>query len=170
MKRLTGLIMFAAILSLGMAIPTYAANEPATAGPQSIKGDILKIEGEHYTVQDMAGHDVRVHVDKTTKMDGLIKTGDNVEVQVTDKGHAFSMKHTNLADKGMPLGPKTVQGDVLKIEGAFYVVHDVTGKEVRLHVDETTKMDGLVKTGDNVEAQVTDKSHALSMRHRNPSK
>jgi exosome complex RNA-binding protein Csl4 len=170
MKAVIGLTMCAAILNLGMGLPTYAANEPATAGPQSIKGDILKIEGEHYTVQDMSGHDVRVHVDKTTKMDGLMKTGDNVEVQVTDKGHAFSMTHTHLADKSMPLGPKTVQGDVLKIDGAFYVVHDRSGKEVRIHVDETTTMDGLIKAGDNVEAQVTDKSHALSMKHGNPAK
>lgn len=171
MKSLIGLIMFAAMLGLGMAPETYAVDEPVTSGPQSIKGDLLKIEGEYYTVQNTSGHDMRVHVDKTTKLDGVMKTGDNVEVQVTEKGHAFSMKHTNVADTAkVALGSQAIKGDVLKIDGAFYVVHDSAGKEVRLHVDETTKMDGVFKTGDNVEAQVTDKSHAMSMRHGNPAK
>jgi hypothetical protein len=46
-------------------------------------------------VHDTAGHEVRLYVDKTTKLDGAFKTGDKVEVQVTDKGHALSMKHVN---------------------------------------------------------------------------
>jgi hypothetical protein len=53
------------------------------------------MEGEFYTVHDTAGHEVRLHVDKTTKLDGAFKTGDKVEVQVRDKGHALSMKHVN---------------------------------------------------------------------------
>lgn len=171
MKSLIGLIVFPAMLGFGMATETYAADETTTSGPQSIKGDLLKIEGEYYTVQNMAGHDMRVHVDKTTKLDGTMKTGDNVEIQVTDKGHAFSIKHTHMADREMAaLASQTVKGDVLKIDGAFYVLHDMAGKEVRLHVDETTKLDGVFKTGDKVEAQVTEKSHALSLRHGNPAK
>jgi hypothetical protein len=69
----------------------------AACTPQSIKGDLLKIEGEFYTVHDMTGHEVRVHVDKTTKLDGAFKTGDRVEAQVTDESHVLSMKHANPA-------------------------------------------------------------------------
>jgi ribosomal protein S1 len=69
----------------------------AALGPQTVKGDVLKMEGDFYTVHDTAGHEVRVHVDKTTKLDSAFKTGDKVEVQVTDKGHALSMKHVNAA-------------------------------------------------------------------------
>jgi signal transduction histidine kinase len=165
MKSPIGLIVFAVILSAGMTTLTYAADEMIAPGPQSFKGDLLKIEGEFYTVHDTAGHDVRVHVDKTTKLDGSFKTGEKVEVQVTDKGHAFDIKHLNVASSGMAaLGPQTVKGNVLKIEGEFYTVHDITGKEFRLHVDKTTKLEASIKTGDKVEAQVTDKSHALSMK------
>ncbi|MGE3817566.1 MAG: hypothetical protein AB7G68_20530 [Nitrospiraceae bacterium] len=171
MKRFIGLIVFAVILGIGVATGAYAADEMAASGPQSIKGDLLKIEGEFYTVHDTAGHEVRVHVDKTTKLDGAFKTGDKVEVQMTDKGHAFSMKHVNVAGGGMAaLGPETVKGDLLKIEGEFYTVHDTAGHEVRVHVDKTTKLDGAFKTGDKVEAQVTDESHVLSLRHANPAK
>jgi hypothetical protein len=75
----------------------YAAGEGATPGSQTIEGDVLKMEGEFYTVHDTAGHEVRVHVDKTTKLDGAFKVGNKVELQVTDKGHALSMKHVNAA-------------------------------------------------------------------------
>ncbi|MEP7151872.1 MAG: hypothetical protein ABI856_09200 [Nitrospira sp.] len=171
MKKVMSPILFAVILSCGMVTLTYAAGEMATPGPQIVKGDLLKIEGEFYTVHDAAGHEVRLHVDKTTKLDGDFKTGDKVEAQVTDKGHAFFMKHVNAASAGMAVaGPKTVSGDLLKTEGEFYTVHDTAGHEVRLHVDKTTKLEGVFKTGDRVEAQVTDKGHVLSMKHLNPAK
>jgi hypothetical protein len=48
-------------------------------------------------VHDAAGHEVRLHVDKTTKMDGAFKTGDKVKVEVTDKGHATSIAHADPA-------------------------------------------------------------------------
>ena len=44
----------------------------------------------------------------------------------------------------------------------------MTGKEVRLHVDKTTKLEGAFKTGDKVEAQATEKNHAVSMKHVPP--
>ncbi len=136
----------------------------------TLKGDLLKIDGEFYTVHDTAGHEVRVHVDKTTKREGALPfmTGDKVEVQVTKKGHALSIKHVDPNSGGMAaLGPQTVKGDLLKIDGEFYTVHDTSGHEVRLHVDKTTKLEGGLPfmTGDKVEAKVTDKAHVLSLKH-----
>lgn len=162
----------ALVFIVGNTAMAYAAAETSVPGPQSIKGDLLKIEGEFYTVHDTAGHEVRVHVDKTTKLDGDFKTGDKVEAQVTDKGHAFDMKHANVASAGLPASaPLTVKGDLLKIEGEFYTVHDTSGHEVRMHVDGATKMSGgAFKTGDKIEAQLTDKNHALSVAHANPAK
>jgi exosome complex RNA-binding protein Csl4 len=172
MNKLIGQSVLAVVLTVGITAMSYAAAETSVPGHQSIKGDLLKIEGEFYTVHDTAGHEVRVHVDKTTKMDGDFKTGDKVEAQVTDKGHAFDMKHANVASAGLPAsGPQTVKGDLLKIEGESYVVHDHKGKEIRLHVDQTTKLEGgTFKAGDKIEAQVTDKNHAISMVHANPAK
>ena len=97
MKSHIGLIALAVFLSVGMVPVTYAAGEGTPPGSQTIEGDVLKMEGDFYTVHDTTGHEVRVHVDKTTKLDSAFKTGDKVEVQVTDKGHALSMKHVNAA-------------------------------------------------------------------------
>src|SRR5512146_3098411 len=121
MKKLIGLFTFAMALSFGLVSLSYAAGDKAASGPQSIKGDLLKIEGEFYTVHDTAGHEVKLHVDKTTKLDGSFKAGDKVEAQVTYKSLARPLRHANVASGGMVgSGPEAVKGDLLKIEGEFY--------------------------------------------------
>ena len=92
MKRLLALFGFTLISTIGIATLSYAA------GSKLVEGDLLKIEGEFYTVHDTAGHEVKLHVDQTTKLEGgPFKTGDKVEAQVTDKSHALSMSHANPA-------------------------------------------------------------------------
>ncbi len=64
---------------------------------------------------------------------------------------------------------RQVQGELVKIEGAFYVVKDAAGKEVRMHVDKNTskldkdraQMDREFKVGDKIDAQVTPEGHAV---------
>jgi hypothetical protein len=87
MKTRIALLTFALISSIGIAILSYAA------GSKIVEGDLLKIEGEFYTVHDMADHEVRLHVDKITHLEGAFKAGDKVEAYVTDTGHARSMYH-----------------------------------------------------------------------------
>jgi hypothetical protein len=50
------------------------------------------------------------------------------------------------------------------MDGDVYIVKDMTGKEIRLHVDKTSKLEGVVKAGDKIEAQVTEEGHAVSMK------
>ena len=101
MKKLLGLFGFAAIL--GMTSLTYAAEpmaasgEMAAHGAQAIKGDLLKIDGEFYVVKDASGKEVRLHVDKTTKVEGALKAGDQIEAQASEKGHALSIKPAGAA-------------------------------------------------------------------------
>lgn len=155
MKRLITFIMFVLLVSIGIPLLCSAA------GSKLIEGDVLKIDGEYYTVHDKSGHDVRLHVDKTTHLEGgAFKAGDKVEVHATDKGHARSIVHLTAAGKLETSGSKIVEGDILNINGEFYTVHDMAGHEVRLHVDKTSHVEGTFKTGDKVEAYVTDKGHA----------
>ena len=106
MKKLIGLFVFAMILSAGMASLSYAADEMAAPGGMAapgemaapgsqtaVKGDLLKIDGEFYVVKDMAGKEIRLHVDKTSKLEGAFKAGDKIEAQASEKNHAVSMKH-----------------------------------------------------------------------------
>lgn len=93
MKKLIGLFVFAMILSAGMASLSYAAGDMAASSTQTINGDLLKIDGEFYVVKDMSGKEIRLHVDKTTTLEGTIKAGDKVEAQATEKNHAVAIKH-----------------------------------------------------------------------------
>jgi hypothetical protein len=59
---------------------------------------------------------------------------------------------------------RTIMGDVMRVEYAYYFVKEKDGKEVRLHADKTTQMMGQLRQGDRIEAEVTDQNHALRMR------
>jgi ribosomal protein S1 len=61
--------------------------------------------------------------------------------------------------------PKVVHGSVLTIEGEFYIVRDMTGHDVRVHVSKDTKMEDhlKVKVGDRVEVHVGADGHAQSI-------
>jgi uncharacterized protein YdeI (BOF family) len=157
------------IVGLATAADKAAETIPITSGLQTVQGDVLKIEGDSYVVKDMTGKEIRLHVDKTTKLEGSFKAGDKIEAQVTEKGHALGITKPLVADAQIP-GPQTVKGDVLKMDGEFYIVKDMAGKEIRLHVDKTTELDGSFKAGDQIEARATEKDHALSIKHAQPPK
>ena len=112
MKKLIGQFMFAMILSAGVASLSYAAGDMAAPGSMAapgtqaavVKGDLLKVDGDFYVVKDPAGKEIRLHVDKTSKLDGAFKAGDKIEAQATDKDHALSIKHAQPIDIGPGTG------------------------------------------------------------------
>ena len=61
-------------------------------------------------------------------------------------------------------GSRTVKGELTRVEDANYFVKEKDGKEVRLHTDKTTEMEGGVMKGAQIEATVNDQNHALSIR------
>ncbi len=70
---------------------TFAADTstaPVTSSPQSIKVELLRIDGEFYIVKDESGQERRLHVGKDTEVYGQIKPGDLIEVWVQPDGHA----------------------------------------------------------------------------------
>ena len=60
-------------------------------------------------------------------------------------------------------GSPVVQGTLMKIDGAFYVIIDNAGKEQRVHVDKTTLIIGKVQPGAKVKAEVTKDGHASAV-------
>jgi hypothetical protein len=157
-------------------VPPYTENKPiggqAEAGstdfPQPafpfVKGELVQIEGEFYTVRDAEGKEVRVHVDKRTNLESAFHVGDKVEVHRTLQGHALSVKKASTpmmgaassssSGAGASSGQKivgteqvtlggarqAVRGDVLRIDGEKYVIRDGHGNEVRMTVNQNTRM------------------------------
>jgi hypothetical protein len=56
-----------------------------------------------------------------------------------------------------------VTGTLMQINGEHYVIKDENGKEVRVHVDTSTKLDKVMK-GDRVKAYITEKGHATTLQ------
>ena len=93
MKR--SISVLAMLVALGMISVSYAADpmgKSSASAAQTVTGQILKVEGENYTIKDASGKEVRLHVDKTTKTHGSLKVGDKVEAEATPEGHATSIK------------------------------------------------------------------------------
>ena len=140
-----------------------AADFPQPAFP-FVKGVLMQIEGEYYILQDAEGKNVRVHVDKSTTIDSKFRIGDIVEVQRTLPGHAIAMRHASsplnvgpssassgmgsessdrlIKDPQVTLGgaKQTVRGEVLQLDGDKYLVKDGHGNEVRLAVNQNTRI------------------------------
>jgi translation initiation factor IF-1 len=69
-------------------------------------------------------------------------------------------------DEDTRQGIGTVKGEVLYMDGNMFHVQRFDGKEVNLHVDATTQMNGLIGRGDRIEAKVReadDQKHVLSI-------
>jgi autotransporter translocation and assembly factor TamB len=65
--------------------------EVLSASPsQTVRGQIIKVDGQTYVVQDLSGKEVNLHVDSNTMMmDGTqLREGDTITADVTAKGQA----------------------------------------------------------------------------------
>ena len=57
----------------------------------TVKGTLMKMEGEYYWIKDTDGKETRIHVDKSTKLDKVV-VGDKVKAYITDKGHTTTLQ------------------------------------------------------------------------------
>jgi len=57
----------------------------------SVKGTLMKTEGDYYWIKDDDGKETKIHVDMSTKMDKVI-VGDKVKAFLTEKGHATTLQ------------------------------------------------------------------------------
>ncbi|MEO8045819.1 MAG: hypothetical protein ABI684_00895 [Nitrospirota bacterium] len=64
---------------------------------------------------------------------------------------------------GERLTKDAVNGTLMRMEGEYYWIKDTDGKETKVHVDTSTKLDKVV-TGDKVKAYITDKGHATTLQ------
>jgi hypothetical protein len=56
-----------------------------------------------------------------------------------------------------------IKGTLTKTEGEYYYIRDDDGKEVRVHVNASTKMDKVIR-GDLVKAYITDQGHVTTLQ------
>ena len=57
----------------------------------TVKGTLMRMEGEYYWVKDMNGKEIKLHVDLSTKQDKVV-VGDKVKAYVADNGHTTTLQ------------------------------------------------------------------------------
>jgi hypothetical protein len=59
---------------------------------------------------------------------------------------------------------QTIKGDLLSIKGDVYLVKDISGRFVYLHVDKNTKRERVVVPGERIEADVIIGERVVALR------
>jgi hypothetical protein len=94
-------LMFLTIVALGFGVGIVGAADPMsdkeakpTIGERltkdTVKGTLMSMQGEYYSIKDTDGRETKVHVDTSTKLDKVM-VGDKVKAYITDKGHTTTL-------------------------------------------------------------------------------
>ena len=99
MKQFT--VSMFTIVALGLGTGIAAAADPMSdkeASPtigerltkDTVKGTLMSMQGEYYSIKDTDGKESKVHVDRSTKLDKVV-VGNKVKAYVTGKGHTMTL-------------------------------------------------------------------------------
>jgi len=69
-------------------------DEESLRGIETIKGEVLRIKGQHFYVRRSDGKEMHLHTKPTTEMKRELKKGDRIEVQIDDQNNAVSIRQT----------------------------------------------------------------------------
>jgi len=61
---------------------------------ETIKGEVLRIKGQHFYVRQSDGKEMHLHIKPTTLMKRELKKGDRIEVKVDDQNNALSIRQS----------------------------------------------------------------------------
>ena len=98
--KLTVSVLTVVILGFGAGIvgaadPMAGKEAKPTVGERfandTVKGTLMRVDGEYYWVKDPDGKEVRLHVDASTKLDKVVQ-GDRVKAYITDQGHTTTLQ------------------------------------------------------------------------------
>jgi Cu/Ag efflux protein CusF len=90
------------LLGLGFTTALQAAETPSAPerikpglsaqGIETIKGEVVRLKGQHFYIRQSNGKEMHLHAKPTTEMKRELKNGDRVEVQVDDQNNALSIR------------------------------------------------------------------------------
>jgi Cu/Ag efflux protein CusF len=115
-RKVLGVLSCGCLLSLGLSTAIQAGEKPPVAekmnpgfsveregdrikpdedtvqGINTIKGEVLRIKGEHVYVRQSDGKEMHLHTKPTTRMTAEFKKGDRIEAKVNDQNDALSIR------------------------------------------------------------------------------
>jgi hypothetical protein len=95
--KVLGVLSYGCLLGLGLSPAAQATVRPPAAedtvqGMDTIKGEVLRIKGEHFYVRRSDGKEMHLHTKPTTPLMGEFKKGDRIEAKVDDQNNALSIR------------------------------------------------------------------------------
>ena len=157
--------VLAALLTVGLIgcaadSPPSSTTEATRPAFQSqspiIEGQVVRSESNAYVIRELSGRQTRVAFDRKSIRD-TIAVGDTVVARFD--GPPSSTYATSITrGTGKPAPPpanvsprfQTVEGIVQQQDGNDYVVKENSGRDVRLHTDNATRLDQNIRPGDRV--------------------
>lgn len=128
--------------------PAFQSQSPV------IEGQVVRNGSRAYVIRELSGRQTRVAFDRKTVRDN-IAVRDTVVARFD--GLPSSAYATSITrGTGKPTSPstnasprlQTVEGIVQQQDGNDYVIKENTGRDVRLHADNATRLDRDIRTGE----------------------
>jgi len=98
--------------------------------------------------------------------DNAASAADKLKADQSDRrqgGQEAGEKQMHEMETSQSTPNKTIQGEVLRVEGNDCFIKGQDGKEVRLHIDITTLKARNIEPGEHIEAKVNDQNHVLAI-------
>ncbi|MDO9119260.1 MAG: hypothetical protein Q7U39_14965 [Nitrospira sp.] len=120
--KFVGLLSCGAVLCMGLSHNALAANEMSGAADpkggsadhqkndqmkgahsdagKTIKGEVVRVEGDNYFVKGQDGKEVHLQIDGNTQKTGTFNQGDRIEATVNDQNRALSIRSARGTEAG----------------------------------------------------------------------
>jgi Cu/Ag efflux protein CusF len=103
-SKLNVIGVLSCVLGVGFGTALQAAEKPSAPermnpglsvqGIEIIKGEVVRVKGQHFYLRQSDGKEMHLHAKPTTEMKRELKKGDRIEVQVDDQNNAVSIRQT----------------------------------------------------------------------------
>ncbi|WP_455379383.1 hypothetical protein [Petrachloros mirabilis] len=131
-----------------------------------VEGRLIKIQGRYYVIEDSQGKEIYLMVSQDTELSGTFKVGDRIAIWTSPIEHAIAIRATALDQEPETISAatRTISGQLIAIEGKYYVMLDREGKEIRLLVNQDTELAGEFAPGDQIEVFTSPVEHAVFIK------
>ncbi len=104
--KVFGVLSSGCLLALSLCTATQASGNPSAGlaahkesdrvkpdeGTNTIKGEVLRVKGQHFYVRRSDGKEIHLHTKPSTEMKSELRNGDRIEVKIDDQGNALSIR------------------------------------------------------------------------------
>jgi hypothetical protein len=169
--RMRGIVILA--IGLGCAVALlWLQSLSAQPSPSSnvasmkVEGRLIKIQGRYYVIEDSQGKEIYLMVSQDTELSGTFNVGDRVAIWTSPIEYAIAIRATALDQESHTISAatRTISGQLIAIEGKYYVMLDREGKEIRLLVNQDTELAGEFAAGDQIEVFTSPIEHAVAIK------